>query len=393
MSDSHPPYHEKLLHWIWGECRFNFQQLNTAAGDPVQIHNPGQLNRSDGPDFKRAEITIGELRWYGDIEIHWKLSDWKAHNHHTDRNFNNVVLHVVFEETDRRSIREDKTTIPTLCLSSCLSKPLRLFVDQYRSRARLPCAAQFSFISKEAFKSQLEKAHKEYFEQKVNDLLEFYDPSLPASKAWLKMFATALFDGLGIAHNREPMQKLSAELFRDLPEINSREELRQKALDLSGIRKRYLSQLHWKHKGCRPGNHPRPRILQGADMLWHIYKLPFAQWLQKDADELWEHLTASVSANPSLGRERASILFGTVFLPALYALGDLFFVKRLKSQSWSLWQNHKACIPKSLLKQLDNTEIPAPVYSQKLGSVYQLRSYCRPRNCQDCEVFKSAISP
>ncbi len=392
MSSSHP-YHEKLLHWIWEHCYFDLQQLQTTGGDSVQLYNPGQLNKSDGPDFQGAEIFIGSLRWYGDVEIHWNLRDWKAHDHHKDPNFNNVILHVVFEETNRQSIREDETTIPTLCLSSCLSEPLQKFLDQYHSQVKLPCAGQLSFISEEAFANQLDKAHKEYFEQKVNDLLEFYDPSLVPSKAWTKMLVIALFDGLGISHNRAPMQRLATKLFTELANINSPEQLRQKALELSRIDKEYSSQLSWKHKGCRPGNHPRARILQGADMLWHIIELPFAQWIQNDFSNLWQDLTASVSTKPSLGHERASILFGTVFLPAMYSLGNLFFSEKLKSQSWRLWQAHKAPIPPSLLKQFSNTEIPASIYNKKLGSIYQLRSYCRPRNCQECEVFKSAIYP
>jgi hypothetical protein len=114
--------------------------------------------------------------------------------------------------------------------------------------------------------------------------------------------------------------------------------------------------------------------------------------MHKNPDELWQNLINSIQVTPSLGRERASILFGTIFLPALYSLGNLFFSKKLKSRSWALWRNHKAPIPSSLLKLFDNTELPSSSYEQKLGIIFQLRSYCRPRNCQDCEVFKSAIS-
>lgn len=388
-------YHERLLHWIWEHQQFDFQQLRTTGGNNVQLYKPGQHNQSDGPDFKDAEILIGPLRWFGDVEIHWTISDWKAHGHHQDPNFNNVILHVVFEETNRRSMRKDGTPIPTLCLSPYLSEPLQSFLDQYQQQAELPCAGQLSFISQDAFEKQIKKAHKEYFEQKVDDLLEFYDSSLVPSKAWLKMLSIALFDGLGISHNRIPMQKLAKALTDQITDIASREELREQAFILSGLNKRTASPLNikWKHKGCRPGNRPRPRIQQGADALWHIYNLPFEQWMHKNPTVLWEYLTNKIKAEPSLGRERASILFGTVFLPALYSLGNLFFSQQLKTQSWTLWRNHQAEIPSSLLKLFDHTAIPNSSYEQKLGSIYQLRSYCKPRNCQDCKVFKSAISP
>jgi hypothetical protein len=394
MGSPQPLYHERLLHWIWEQQQFDFQQLYTACGKRIQLLNPGQHNQSDGPDFLGAEISIGHLRWYGDIEIHWRISDWNAHGHHQDPNFNNVILHIVFEETDHKSTREDGSTIPTLCLSSYLSDPLQSFLDQYQAQSKLPCAGQLSFISETAFEKQLEKAHQEYFEQKVDDLLEFYDPSLPPSKAWLKMFSIAFFDGLGISHNREPMRKLAANLTNKIHNISSREELRKQAIILSGINKRNRSSvdIRWKRKGCRPGNHPRPRIQQGVDALWYIYSLPFEQWMHKKPKQLWENLMNSISVTPSLGQERSSILFGTVFLPALYSLGNLLFSQQLKTQSWALWHSHRAKIPSSLLKIFNTTEIPTSFYKQKLGSIYQLRAYCRPRNCQDCKVFKCAIS-
>lgn len=394
MGSSASSYHEDLLHWVWEQRQFDFRQLRTANGDHLQIVDAGKLNKSDGPDFKGAEISIGNLRWYGDIEIHWKTADWKSHGHHTDPNFNNVILHVVFEDAGPQSTREDQSSIPTLCLSSYISKPLRSFLDQYLSPTQLPCAGQLSFISQEAFEKQLEKAHKEYFEQKVDDLLAFYDPSLPPSKAWTKMFGIALFDGLGISHNRPPMKKLAAKLISEINTSSSKEELRDRAFVLAGFNKRQPSPLNlrWNHKGCRPGNHPRPRIRQGADALWYIFNTPFEQWMHKNPEKLWANLKNSIEVEPSLGQERGAILFGTVFLPALYSLGNLFFSEKIKSQSWALWRNHKAPIPSSLLKLFSNTELSPSSYEKKLGAIFQLRSYCHPRNCQGCEVFKSAIS-
>lgn len=79
MACNQPSYHEKLLHWIWATNHFGRHRLQTVSGQEVQIHQLGRHNKTDGPDFKGAEITNGNLRWYGDVEIHWKLSDWRAH--------------------------------------------------------------------------------------------------------------------------------------------------------------------------------------------------------------------------------------------------------------------------------------------------------------------------
>lgn len=393
MNNTTRSYHEKLLHWIWEKQYFHFQELETIDGRHIQIHDPGSLNKTDGADFSSAEITIGKLRWFGDVELHWQRPDWSTHNHHRDPNYNNVILHVVFEDTRTNSLRYDDTPIPTLCLKQYLSKPLQFFMNRYQRQSQLPCAGQLSFISDEVFTRQLEKAHKEYFEQKVNDLLTFYDPSLPPSQAWLKLLAIGLFDGLGISHNRIPMQKLAKLLLQKISDTNSRNQLRINALKASGINTQNAdNNFHWRHKGCRPGNHPRHRIQQAAELLWYMQHQPFEQWLREDPKELWHNLMNSIDTKPSMGKERGSILFGTVFLPALYLLGNLFFNNTVKSRSWALWQKHQAFIPSSLLTLFDSTDIPKSIYNKKLGAVHQLRSYCRPRNCQACKVFKSVIS-
>lgn len=394
MDDPQRSYHEGLLHWIWKNKHLTYQSLRTTGGEKVSIHFTGRHNKTDGPDFKAAEITIGNLRWYGDVEIHWKISDWDAHGHTSDVNYNNVILHVVFEETDQTIARTDHSRIPTLCLSSSLSDSLHSFLEQYRTQPRLPCAGHLSFIPKEVFARQLAKAHKEYFEQKVDATLGFYDPSLPPSLGWKKMFITALFDGLGISYNRMPMQTLAVRLWDVLENCPTVEELQRQALLISKISSTHPapSEFAWRHKGSRPGNHPLPRIKQGAACLWYIFHLPFEQWMHQDPTIIWKSLIASISAKPSIGRERSMILFGTVFLPALFILGNLLFSEKLKSKIWALWQSHKVSLPSSLTKSFDDTPLLAGLYKQKLGTVYQLRAYCRPKQCQGCEVFKNIIS-
>lgn len=225
--------------------------------------------------------------------------------------------------------------------------------------------------------------------------MDFYDPSLPPSQAWQKMLILGLWDGLGISHNRDQMRQLASLLFDD-QQLNTytKNELRVRALTLSGINQtdNKSKPINWNHKGCRPGNHPRLRIQQAAQLHWHINQGSFEQWMRNDPQKLWQRLLHTIKTQPGLGQERASILFGTVFLPSLYFLGNLFFNESLKSRSWSQWQTHEANIPSSLLKLFDKTPIPKSIYSQKLGSIYQLRSYCRPRNCQNCKIFKCVIS-
>jgi len=65
VNNGKQAYHEDLLHWIWDTRHLNPRQLATTEGQNITIHDTGQANKSDGPDFTGAEISIGKLRWYG----------------------------------------------------------------------------------------------------------------------------------------------------------------------------------------------------------------------------------------------------------------------------------------------------------------------------------------
>src|SRR5688572_3021636 len=88
---------EKLLQYIWQFQYFNSASLTTTKGEPLQILVPGMHNKNQGPDFLNAQVRIGNMVLAGSIELHNKTSQWNEHGHSQDSNYNNVILHVVFE--------------------------------------------------------------------------------------------------------------------------------------------------------------------------------------------------------------------------------------------------------------------------------------------------------
>ena len=68
-------------------------------------------------DFRDAVIDRGNQRKCGCIEIHSLSSNWKAHGHHQDRFYNQVVLHVAMKQ-DRleKTILQNGQSIPTVIL-------------------------------------------------------------------------------------------------------------------------------------------------------------------------------------------------------------------------------------------------------------------------------------
>ena len=102
---------EKLLHYMWKYRLFPLKPLLTMDGHPVEIIDPGTLNRHAGPDFFNAKVKLDGTIWVGNIEIHQRSADWYAHGHHEDAHYNNVVLHVT-EKADRSVVTQDGKELP-----------------------------------------------------------------------------------------------------------------------------------------------------------------------------------------------------------------------------------------------------------------------------------------
>src|SRR5699024_9600487 len=93
----------------------------TTDGKKILLINSGKHNEHEsGPDFFNAKLKIAEQLWAGNVEIHIKASDWYAHGHETDPAYDNVILHVVWEN-DTEIFRKDNSPIPTLELKNLVS--------------------------------------------------------------------------------------------------------------------------------------------------------------------------------------------------------------------------------------------------------------------------------
>src|SRR3954452_5498889 len=86
---------EKLLQKIWLRGEFAAERASTIDGLPLRVVRPGKWNLLGGPDFKDACIRVGTTTITGDIEVHWRASDWANHRHADAPAYNQVVLHVV----------------------------------------------------------------------------------------------------------------------------------------------------------------------------------------------------------------------------------------------------------------------------------------------------------
>src|SRR5688500_3395716 len=111
---------EEFLHYIWKYRLFDAKQLLTQDQEPVEILKPGEHNTDPVPDFFNARIRIGKTLWAGNVELHVRASDWNHHRHSSDRAYDSIILHVVYE-ADKKIKRKNKEPLPTLVLKERIS--------------------------------------------------------------------------------------------------------------------------------------------------------------------------------------------------------------------------------------------------------------------------------
>ncbi|MEO4004510.1 DUF2851 family protein [Flavobacterium sp. CAU 1735] len=120
---------EIFLHYIWQYQKITALPLKTIQGEALQVLNPGQYHKEDGPDFFNARLIIGNQHWAGNVEIHLKSSDWYHHRHEINKKYDPVILHVVWEH-DIAVFRPDDSEIPVLVLKDYV--PDQFLSDYYR---------------------------------------------------------------------------------------------------------------------------------------------------------------------------------------------------------------------------------------------------------------------
>jgi len=162
---------EDFLHYIWKYKKFEALELKTTEAETIVVKNVGIHNFNAGPDFFNAQISIGEQLWAGNVEMHIYASDWYVHNHENDKNYDNVILHVVWEH-DIEVYRKDKTIIPTLELKPYVSKEVLLSYEKLFSKKQrwINCENDFASVDDFVLQNWLERLYFERLERKANDI-------------------------------------------------------------------------------------------------------------------------------------------------------------------------------------------------------------------------------
>ncbi len=159
---------EDFLHYVWSHKKFDFLNLKTVCNKDISIIDTGSHTQNSGADFFNAQLILDNLHWAGNVEIHLKSSDWYVHNHHLDKNYDNVILHVVWDY-DVDIYRRDYSEIPVLQLRDYIDKDANnLYMDLHKKKNWIYCENQLPTVDKKIISNWKNELFKERLEQKVS---------------------------------------------------------------------------------------------------------------------------------------------------------------------------------------------------------------------------------
>ena len=158
---------EDILHFIWKYKLFKPVPLVTTQKEEVMVIKPGDHNPNAGPDFMNARLRISGMEWAGTVEIHKKSSDWFAHQHHLDRAYDNVILHVVYEH-DKEVVNTRGEPIACLELKFFLQEGvLKNYENLCQKKQEIPCGSLFKEVPHIIREPWLERMLIERLERKI----------------------------------------------------------------------------------------------------------------------------------------------------------------------------------------------------------------------------------
>jgi hypothetical protein len=422
---------EDLLHFVWQHQYFDKSALLTTAGETINILNPGFPHTDAGPDFAQAKIGIGDIEWNGHVEIHVKSSDWDRHSHSADQSYQNVVLHVVWED-DAPVRYKDQVTIPTLELKQRV-KPslLRDSSALIKRDTKIACEGSIHLVNPLIRMSMVERALMSRLELKSKEVQLLLNAN---DGDWEETTYQWLMRHMGFKKNSEGFFRLSQLLplktlrkhQHDLTQLEALlfgmagylktepadEYQRQLQSEYGFLTKKYnltakeMSMVEWKFLRLRPANFPTIRIAQLAQILStnaNLFSLliettdikVICSLFKVQQSDYWRsHYQFGKPTDhniPGMGSSSIDILLLNICATILVAYGKSIGNEEYSERALDLLTSIK---PEQnfITKQWKalGQPISSAVDSQGLIGLYKL--YCLPRQCLRCGIGAAILN-
>lgn len=417
---------ERLLQFIWQMQYYNKTDLHTFSNESLSIIHQGMLNLNQGPDFQNASIKINDTTWVGNIEVHIKASDWKAHGHGDDKNYENIILHVVWEN-DQEVMVMDRV-VPVLVLQDRVSKLLlKRYEELMYAQNIIPCDASVALVPDLVWKSWKTRLAAERLHRKTSKIETYLQQT---NQHWEEVFWWMLGGNFGATVNSKAFEAIA----RSIPVTtlakhkNQIHQLECFLLGQAGLlnarftddypimpqkeyrfyQKKYVFQpiyepVHFLR--MRPGNFPTIRLAQLAKLInqsSHLFAQVRSAVSLADVKKMF-----TVTANdywhyryrfdePSLFREKVlgtqminNVIINTV-IPSVFAYGQVHNEQLYKNKAMQ-WLEEVSPEQNSITNKWKILEIAnqSALDSQALTEL--TKEYCLHKKCLHCAIGTAVL--
>ncbi len=410
---------ENLLQYLWKYKIFSKFDFKDTNGNPIEILDFGTLNTNSGPDFSLAKIKTKNIVLAGNIEIHVKSSDWYFHNHDLQKDYQSVILHVVyFNDTDIAELKE--AGIPTLELKDYINEKIlakyQTLENQYQF---IPCESIFDaskvpfLFSEETLLKKLDEKSIE-IEQLLAQSKNNYEAVLFQKLAYsfgLKVNAE-IYQNIAENIDFKVIQKISQNQFQLESLLFGKGNLLEKETETNQKWKREFEFLKIKFKiseqtfpvkflRLMPPSFPTIRFSQLA-MLYHLQPNLFSKILKaKNIQELkslfekvktsefWENhytfeKTSEEKIEKKLSDDFIEILLINAVLPIIYT----YFKNINPEKTDQVLDFYKNLNPEknSIISSWKKLNVKFSSALETQAFLYHHKHLCSYKNCLNCNI-------
>ncbi|HEV8081212.1 MAG TPA: DUF2851 family protein [Chitinophagaceae bacterium] len=418
---------EKLLQYIWQFQYFNKSELITVSGEPLQIIHQGSLNTNQGADFSEAKIKIGDTTWAGNIELHIKSSDWNLHKHSGDKNYGNIILHVVWEH-DAEIKDISGNNLPTLELQTRVSKLLLAkYETLLNANSFIPCENHAYTINDLTLLNWKQRLLAERLEAKSAIIISFLNQN---NFHWEETFWWLLAINFGIKVNSQAFEKIARTipvsiLAKHKNQIHQLEALLFGQAGLLGkdftddypqmLQKEYLfyktkyklqqPQIQLFFLRMRPANFPTIRLAQLAMLInksTHLFSkikesvsiVEVKELLDVTANDYWHYHYVfdedSAFKKKKLGKQMINNILINTVVPILFSYGLHRDEQQYKDKAIA-WLEDISYEKNFITKGFETLKFSNKNSFDSQSYIQLKNEYCNSKRCLECAIGNSLL--
>lgn len=420
---------EKLMQYVWKHRLWRSEDMVTNTGKKVRVVDPGLLNTDAGPDFFNAKIEIDGHMWVGNVEMHYRATDWKRHHHDSDKAYDSVILHVVAKD-DAPVRRTNGELIPQLVLE--VSPQFNAdYASLVGATIEVPCATKIKQVPHLTIVEWVEGLAFERLHGKVERIHQLLDSF---NGSWEDVCYVTLARNFGFGINNDAFERLARRTPLRLLGKHSDSVLQIEALlfgqaGMLDAQKpgmdSYYSQLcteyaflsnkfqltpmekeSWKLFRIRPQNFPYRRIAMLAQFIESGFRMmnriletegekEMRALFEVELSGYWtKHYTfgkPNERVTATLSRSSIDIILINTVAPLLYAYGELTGSYEMTDKAIKLLEDLRA-ESNSIVSHFVAYGIDCPDALTSQALVQLKREYCDARKCIYCKIGHHLLS-